>query len=196
MLMAILLAAATQPCADANTQTDMTICWSEQAKKSDAQLNATYQRVRKGVRDLGADPDVLVSPELAWISARDATCKYEMSLTEGGSISPMEGAMCVDRMTQAQTKWLSDFLETFKAEGVIETAKPVSDESSAAFDDFVSKLKAQLSGSQLSLLANAQSAWRSYRDKACKVAGYECLTDLTDQRVEELKAGWMGEQFW
>ena len=178
------------------TQTDLNICWGKQADRADDQLNATYKRVRVGLQALGIDPDVLVSPEVAWIAARDATCNFEASLVEGGSMQPMVGAMCVDRMSRAQTAWLSDLLDVLKAEGVIETAKPASGESVERLDHFLAQMKERLTPSQTSQLEKAQSAWTAYRAKACKVSGYDCMTNLTNARVDELKGGWVGETFW
>lgn len=98
---ALLVAIATGPCASAQTQGDLDVCWDKQATAADKELNATYAQVIAGLKKLGVDPKALTPVQLAWISTRDKTCAFEESLYDGGSIQPMIGSECVDRMTRA-----------------------------------------------------------------------------------------------
>ena len=194
---AMLLALAAEPCASAQTQSDLDICWAAQAQAADDALNATYKKVVAGLRGLGVDPKALVPVQLAWISARDKTCDFEMSLYEGGSIAPMIYSECVDRMTRARTQRLDGLLDTLKAEGVVTTAAPVSTSVDAELNRVYGLLmKQELTAKQKNKLVAAEVAWLTYRDKACKLEGGSCFDALESERTKELEAGWVGEQFW
>ncbi len=196
MLHALVLAVAAAPCASAQTQTDLNQCWAAQAAQADAQLNATYKKVRAGLRALGVNPDDIVPSELAWIVARDSTCAFEESLSEGGSISPMMGSQCVDRMTRARTQYLADLLDVLKAEGVIATLAPVDPAVDAELNRVYKLYMGRLDATQKKKLVQAETDWLRYRDKTCKVWGSDCLTVLEKERTAELEAGWLGERFW
>lgn len=196
LLHALILAAATQPCANANTQTDLNICWDKQAKAADAELNARYAKVKAQLKGMGIDPNVLTGPELAWIKARDATCAFESSLEEGGTIAGMEYSMCVYRMTNAQTGHLQSVVEILQAEGFIGTPKPASAASDAELNRVYKALMSRLDAKQQDALAASENAWIAYRDKWCKLEGYDCKTRMEEQRTQELKDGWIAEPFW
>jgi uncharacterized protein YecT (DUF1311 family) len=197
LVAAMLLALDAGQCDTNQNQTGLTACWSARANQADAELNATYKRVQSGLRALGIDPNELVPAETAWIAARDKTCGFEESLYEGGSIAPMIGAQCVDRMTRARTQRLEGLLQTRKAEGVVTTATPVSKSVDAELNRVYGLLmKQQLTAAQRNALVSAEIAWLAYRDKACKLEGGSCFDDLETERTKELEAGWIGEQFW
>jgi uncharacterized protein YecT (DUF1311 family) len=197
MIAALLLALASNPCDSAQTQSDLDVCWAGQAKQADAQLNAAYKKAFADLRKLGIDPNVLVPVQLAWISARDKTCAFEESLSEGGSIAPMMYSECVDRMTRARTQRITDLVETLQGEGVVSDMQPASGAVDAELNRVYGLLRKQgLTASQSSGLVAAEVAWLSYRDKACKVEGGSCMDDLESERTAELEAGWLGEQFW
>ena len=197
MIAALLLALATNPCDSAQTQSDLDVCWAGQAKQADVELNAAYKKAFADLRKLGVDPNVLVPVQLAWISARDKTCTFEESLSEGGSIAPMMYSECVDRMTRARTQRIQDLVTTLQGEGVISDLAPVSNQVDAELNRVYGLLRKQdLTATQKSNLTSAELAWLSYRDKACKVEGGTCLDDLESERTAELEAGWLGEQFW
>ena len=104
---------------------ELTECWAKQAGEADASLNATYAKVKSGLRSLGIDPEPLTGIQLAWISTRDNTCDFESSLEEGGTIAPMMGWQCVDRMTRARTKRLVNVLVAYQ-NGEVHKTQPVS----------------------------------------------------------------------
>jgi uncharacterized protein YecT (DUF1311 family) len=197
MIAAFLVALETSPCASAQTQADLDVCWAGQAKQADAALNASYKKLRDGLAAMGIDPKPLVPAELAWIAARDTTCAFEESLYEGGSIAPMIYSECVDRMTRARTARLDDVLSIVQGRGKAPAAEPVS----PAVDKELNRvyglmMKQDLTTAQREALIKSEVAWIAYRDKACAFEGGSCAGKLEDERTKELEAGWMGEQFW
>ena len=196
LLHALLLAAAAGPCDAAGNQMELDQCWAAQAKTADTALNATYAKVTSGLRKLGVDPKPLVGIQLAWISARDKTCAFESGIYEGGSIAPMMSSECVARMTQARTQRLSDLLGVLQAEGAVAKEAPASPKVDADLNHFYGLLAKQLTAAQRSALTSSEVAWIAYRDKACAFERGSCLTELEQERIDELKAGWLGEQFW
>lgn len=80
------LAHAQTNCADAADQAAMTACADRAYKKSDAELNRTYQAVTARLRDARPLADKLVSAQRAWIAYRDAECSFSSANAEGGSV--------------------------------------------------------------------------------------------------------------
>lgn len=98
-----------EPCADAQTQTDMNICWGNQYKAADAQLNKTYQQL---VALLEAnDKAQLRNVEAAWIKYRDANCEFVADQYKGGTMRPMIYAMCMADVTTNRTNELKHQIE-------------------------------------------------------------------------------------
>ena len=98
-----------EPCADAQTQADMNICWGNQYKAADAQLNKTYQQL---VALLDADEKTqLRNVEAAWIKYRDANCEFVGDQYKGGSMRPMIYAMCMADVTTNRTTELKHQIE-------------------------------------------------------------------------------------
>ena len=92
------------PCADAQSQAEMNICWGKEYKAADAQLNAAY---REFTAKLSAEETAqLKTAQLAWIKFRDANCEFVADQYKGGSIRPMIAAMCLADVTNARTSEL------------------------------------------------------------------------------------------
>jgi uncharacterized protein YecT (DUF1311 family) len=92
------------PCADAQTQLEMNMCWGGQYKAADAQLNAVY---REFTSKLNLEETAqLKATQLAWIKFRDANCEFVADQYKGGSIRPMIAAMCLADVTNARTSEL------------------------------------------------------------------------------------------
>jgi uncharacterized protein YecT (DUF1311 family) len=197
MIAAMLLALATNPCASAQTQADLDVCWRDRATQADAQLNAAYKKAGTDLHAMGIDPKVLVPVQLAWISARDKTCAFEESMNAGGSIAPMMYSECVDRMTRARTARITNLVTSLHAEGVVPAMQPASAKVDAELNRVYGLLRKQeLTAAQRSDLTAAELAWIAYRDKACKVEGGGCMDALESERTHELEDGWLGEQYW
>ena len=92
------------PCADAQSQTEMNICWGKEYKAADAQLNAAF---REFVSKLNPEETAqLKTAQLAWIKFRDANCEFVADQYKGGSIRPMIAAMCLADVTSTRAREL------------------------------------------------------------------------------------------
>jgi len=76
----------------ARTQYELNVCAEGLATESDKMLNKFYQAVLRYFCPEDSDRAQLVTAERAWIAFRDADCAFWGG--EGGSIAPMNEAMC------------------------------------------------------------------------------------------------------
>ena len=98
-----------EPCAEAQSQAEMNICWGNQYKAADAQLNKTYQQL---IARLDADEKAqLKNVEATWLKYRDANCEFVADQYKGGSIRPMIYAMCMADVTTNRTTELKHQIE-------------------------------------------------------------------------------------
>lgn len=92
------------PCAEAQTQADMNICWGKQYKAADAQLNVVY---REFMSKLGPEETAqLKTAQLAWLKFRDANCEFVAGQFKGGTMRPMIAGMCLADVTYARVSEL------------------------------------------------------------------------------------------
>jgi uncharacterized protein YecT (DUF1311 family) len=112
------------PCDWAMTQSDMNQCFGEQYKKSDAHLNAVYKKViallendlKAAVADGNNDQkkyaeaaiQKLKTTEKAWIQYRDLDCDAAEFEIQGGSMSPMVGAICMTTVIEHRISDMKD----------------------------------------------------------------------------------------
>ena len=89
------------PCADAQTQADMNICWGQQYKSADATLNQVYRQLMAKLDD--NEKNQLKAVEAAWLKYRDANCEFVADQYKGGTIRPMIEAMCLADTTRNRT---------------------------------------------------------------------------------------------
>ncbi len=92
------------PCQKPSTGAEETACFSDALKKSDAELNRMYKRVKTVV-----DGSVLMKLRTAqhlWLQFRDANCEAERELYSGGSAAPMVKLACLEAMTRHRTEQL------------------------------------------------------------------------------------------
>jgi len=71
-------------------------------QKSDAQLNAVYNKLRARISDAGKQK--LLAAQQSWLRFRDQECEFETSGTLGGSIHSMIVAICLTRLTDQRIK--------------------------------------------------------------------------------------------
>ena len=95
-----------KPCEDAQTQTDMNICWGNEYKKADAALNKTYQQLAAMLED--EEKAQLKAAETAWLKYRDTNCEFVADQYKGGSIRPMIAAICLADVTNNRTTELKN----------------------------------------------------------------------------------------
>jgi len=194
-IAALLLAVVANSC-DRGSTYDIRACWSSADDVAAAELGAAYATAKDELRVLGINPAPLAAAQGAWATARDAGCSFEYELYLPGTIAPQLGVECDVRMTHARTQRLAALTAALKAHGRTPAERPVSATAGAQLDRFYRLYQEQLTTTQQSKLAQAENAWITYRDRACAIEGGACLTDLENERIAELKAGWLGEAFW
>lgn len=102
------IAAEDDECAKETAQMGLNQCYGRLADKADAELNKLYQQLI--AKSEGKEKDSLRAAQRAWVAYRDKECDYETVAEEGGSIRPMEIAICVADKTRARVKEFKSFL--------------------------------------------------------------------------------------
>ncbi len=107
------VAARTEDCAKATTQTDLNICSGQARAAADEALNAAYGAL---VREpsLAERLDRLRAAERAWVAFRDAQCAFEGAAYDGGSMQPMVVNGCAEALTKRRTAELRKALACAK----------------------------------------------------------------------------------
>ena len=90
-----------EPCADAQTQAEMTMCWGKEYKAADARLNEAYRQFAAKLDD--AEKVQLKNVQLAWLKYRDANCDFVADQYKGGTMRPMIAAICLADVTNNRT---------------------------------------------------------------------------------------------
>jgi uncharacterized protein YecT (DUF1311 family) len=94
-----------EPCADAQSQAEMTICWGNQYKAADAKLNQVYRQFTAKLDD--AEKAQLKNAQTAWLKYRDTNCEFVADQYKGGTMRPMIAAICLTDVTDNRTKELT-----------------------------------------------------------------------------------------
>jgi len=97
-------------CSHEQTQTEINRCTDQEFRKADAALNRIYAQLKARTTDPDAQ-NRLVAAEKAWIAFRDRECEFETEDSIGGSIHPMEMAICYQEKTVARTAELKRQLD-------------------------------------------------------------------------------------
>lgn len=109
-LVALLVSAVVaqdqkkDPCAEAQTQTEMNICWRDQYKAADAKLNAVYRDFTAKLNP--EETAQLRTAQLTWLKFRDANCEFVADQYKGGTMRPMIAGICLTETTDARTSEL------------------------------------------------------------------------------------------
>lgn len=199
LILAVQFATGTalaQSACSQGTTYDIRMCWSEQDVAADAQLRSAYAGTTAALRKAGIASARLASAQAAWVDARDKTCAFDYELYLPGSIAPQLGLECDVRMTRARARRLESLQTALQTNAALPAERPVSAAADAELDRVYRAYLTRLNGSQRSALAGAEVAWTAYRDEACALEAGPCLTELTQERVAELEASWIGEAFW
>ena len=94
--------------AAAQTQMELNAQAGDALKKSDAQLNAIYTKLRAKVSE--ASKQKLQAAQQSWLRFRDQECEFETAGTVGGSIHSMMVATCLTRLSDQRTRDLERLL--------------------------------------------------------------------------------------
>lgn len=170
----------------------MQVCWSKRNAAASAELKMTYAAALAHVKASQHGTVQLKDSQAAWLTARDKTCSFQYQLYSGGSIAPQLFIECNECANRARVAELSTF--TKSATRIPE--RPLSQVAAVGLGRMVRLYDERLNAPQRALLASSQRAWAGYREAWCTLAGGSCETRLTDDRVSELEATWIGEQFW
>ena len=93
-----------KPCADAQSQAEMNICWGKEYKAADAQLNKTYQDFMSKLDE--SEKVQLKNAQVAWLKYRDTNCEFVADQYKGGTMRPMIAAICLAEVTNARVNEL------------------------------------------------------------------------------------------
>jgi len=92
------------PCAEAQSQAEMNMCWGKEYKAADAKLNKTYQDFMSKLEE--SEKVQLKNAQLAWLKYRDANCEFVADQYKGGTMRPMILAICLADVTNARVNEL------------------------------------------------------------------------------------------
>jgi uncharacterized protein YecT (DUF1311 family) len=93
------------------TQSGLNICAAADYKAADAKLNADYSEIMKRLSDNADARKLLQESQRAWVTFRDAECKFSSSGVEGGSIYPLVYSGCLQTLTDARVEQLGAYLK-------------------------------------------------------------------------------------
>ncbi|BAY17572.1 hypothetical protein NIES21_34120 [Anabaenopsis circularis NIES-21] len=96
-------------CNDPQTQSEMNICSQLSYQNADKKLNQVYKQLLPKLSKTRQQK--LIAAQLAWIKFRDASCEFERSAYEGGSIAPNIYAGCLEEATKQRTQQLREYLQ-------------------------------------------------------------------------------------
>lgn len=94
----------TGPCANPQTQTEMTQCAGNDYRAADAVLNQVYQKLVAMLDD--EEKAQLKEAQNAWLKYRDRNCEFVADQYKGGTMRPMIQAMCLTDVTKTRTSEL------------------------------------------------------------------------------------------
>ena len=86
----------------AQSQMELNAQAGSDLRKSDAQLNAVYNKLRAKISEAGKKS--LQTAQQSWLRFRDQECEFETMGTVGGSIHSMIMAICLTRLTDQRIK--------------------------------------------------------------------------------------------
>ena len=89
------------PCANAQTQAEMTQCAANAYKAADKVLNQVYQQLVAKLDD--EEKAQLKEAQTAWLKYRDANCDFVADQYKGGTMRPMIYAGCLEAVTRNRT---------------------------------------------------------------------------------------------
>src|ERR1044072_490442 len=92
------------PCADAQSQAEMNMCWGKEYKAADAKMNKTYQDFMSKLDE--SEKVQLKNAQLAWLKYRDTNCEFVADQYKGGTMRPTIAAICLAEVTHAGAKEL------------------------------------------------------------------------------------------
>ncbi len=179
---------AQQPnCKNPQTQTELNICSGVDYQRADQKLNQVYNQVRD---QFSANRrQQLIIAQRAWISFRDADCKFAISAVEGGTMAPLIFNNCLQDLTKKRTSELNSYLQNEMPQPTGKNFKTVDRKLNQVYQNTMGTLPA----SRQSQLKIAQRAWIVFRDANSKFESslsngnsQLSLIRMTEQRTKDL----------
>nr|WP_294790530.1 lysozyme inhibitor LprI family protein [uncultured Mucilaginibacter sp.] len=95
-------------CANATTQTELTLCAQEEFSATDKQLNALYKKIIAVCN--AKERAALIKTQKAWLLYRDEHSEMMRSINQSGSIAEMTACNAKTLTTQSRIKELQALL--------------------------------------------------------------------------------------
>ncbi|BAY91505.1 hypothetical protein FDUTEX481_01603 [Tolypothrix sp. PCC 7601] len=95
-------------CNNAQTQAEINQCAQISYQNADKKLNQVYQKLVPTLSS--SSKRKLITAQQAWIKFRDASCEFERSQYEGGTIAPTIYFGCLEQTTLQRTQQLQEYL--------------------------------------------------------------------------------------
>jgi uncharacterized protein YecT (DUF1311 family) len=118
-LLAASAGTAHADCKDPQSNGEMKMCAEQDWKKAEAELNVAYgkaiaearetyrsTKTMPGQQNMQDSEAMLRDAQRAWVSFRDANCKYQYQIYYGGSHAGLAYLLCMADMTKARLKEL------------------------------------------------------------------------------------------
>jgi len=96
-------------CANPQTQAAINACAAQQYREADARLNAVYRALMNHLSD--ERKAQLKAVQLAWITFREAHCKFVADPYEDGSLHPTIYSGCMTETAQSRANQLRQILK-------------------------------------------------------------------------------------
>ncbi|MBH8564285.1 lysozyme inhibitor LprI family protein [Nostoc sp. CENA67] len=96
-------------CNNAQTQLEINRCAQLSYQNADQKLNKLYQQLLPKLSR--SRKQKLIAAQSAWIQFRDASCEFEKSEYEGGTIAPSIYLGCLEKNTKQRTQELQGYLQ-------------------------------------------------------------------------------------
>lgn len=103
---------AAAQCDDKQTTLDIAQCLNAELKTANEHLTQSYNHFLKTLK--AADAERLKKTQIAWRAYRDAQCKAEFELWDGGTGGQIALPQCILTLTKLRT---AEIGETYKTEG-------------------------------------------------------------------------------
>jgi uncharacterized protein YecT (DUF1311 family) len=104
-------ALAAENCNEAETQSAMNECAGEQFDAADGALNEAYREITQRLKEEPEALEHLRTAQRAWLSFRDAECRFALVNSQGGSIYPALESLCLAELSQQRAAVLEGFLQ-------------------------------------------------------------------------------------
>lgn len=179
---------AQQPnCKNPQTQTELNICSGVDYQRADQKINQVYNQVRD---QLSANRrQQLIVAQRAWISFRDANCKFARSTVEGGTMAALIANNCLEDLTKKRTLELNSYSQNQMPQPTGKNFQTVDRKLNQVYQNTIGTLPA----SRQSQLKIAQRAWIVFRDANSKFESslsngdkQLSLIRMTEQRTQAL----------